>query len=863
MLYKMMFSLVFFAMHTTMVYAGFFNMDFSSLSGLSQMNKDLTKMVEMQKQLDELPIVLTDPNRSKMQENNNLPKDEEVASPLHACYIFNKENFNETLQLPEDIIAHIIYIDNVPRHLDFNFFIPSEYTTFQNDALSSLGCLDDLNDSKRVSFECKGYNTIEKVKFYMEDNSIYLYADYIQIASNSNTTLYRIKSKDMTFTKGVKTPCYLSEEPSVAVKNVKKGSKQERLLKSIDIKDVIISDIVYHKDLAIAIGEDNSPRTRELRSEDMYDKPVILRSTNNGKEWQKTGEEIEVLIDNLIMVDQKRIIISASMEGSGGSIWVSSDSGENWKRTYDDGMLESLKLIGEELIATQSTGGVLKSKDAGQSWEVIPQEEKSEEIINLLPVNEDHLPLLSLPQYKVDYETNTLIVQHLKNICDRNALNLSLTYNQSNIKRGILGSFWSLSMESHITVQSKDVLRYFDAFNGKEKRYLREKINKNHFSHKGQVIEQTKEGFIKTCNTSKHYFDKNGFLVKVEFEEKSYILQYQDNLVQEIIEVIEDKPSPYLSFAYNYEGVTVTFHHTKNKKEISFLKDTEGLVSSILEGNNYLFAYSYNGETLDEKRISEIYAMDQEHPYHTLLKFELDTEGGKIYDFREEQNGVIIEKNYKHYHRDKEHICAVNTLTKNLQDKVLDYVESKIDMYYFTYHDTNKTNIASTQFGSQTYGFDKLGRVDSYIDRDGNTSIQYDQFHNIENVIINKDGHTLNYSYTYKDGIDTLLKTIISPQGTTDISYNEEDLIKEFKINAYHLQFEYNKNEQPSKIIVVGKGEVITTYDNENEIDKVTHKSYSNTDSEHDIALDITQAMALLLKRISDAKFSIYPEWVW
>ncbi len=57
--------------HTTMVFAGFINLDFSSLSGLSQMNKDLNKMVEMQKVLDKLPIILSENNSSAIQEDNN------------------------------------------------------------------------------------------------------------------------------------------------------------------------------------------------------------------------------------------------------------------------------------------------------------------------------------------------------------------------------------------------------------------------------------------------------------------------------------------------------------------------------------------------------------------------------------------------------------------------------------------------------------------------------------------------------------------------------------------------------------------------------------------------------------------------
>ena len=54
-----------------LLFAGIINLDFSNLSGLSQMNKDLNNMVEMQKALDKLPIILSENNSSTIQEENN------------------------------------------------------------------------------------------------------------------------------------------------------------------------------------------------------------------------------------------------------------------------------------------------------------------------------------------------------------------------------------------------------------------------------------------------------------------------------------------------------------------------------------------------------------------------------------------------------------------------------------------------------------------------------------------------------------------------------------------------------------------------------------------------------------------------
>ena len=54
----------------------FINLDFSGLASLSKSNKKLTKMVEMQKELGSLPIVIFDHNGSGVEENNVSDKEQ-------------------------------------------------------------------------------------------------------------------------------------------------------------------------------------------------------------------------------------------------------------------------------------------------------------------------------------------------------------------------------------------------------------------------------------------------------------------------------------------------------------------------------------------------------------------------------------------------------------------------------------------------------------------------------------------------------------------------------------------------------------------------------------------------------------------
>ncbi len=74
----------------------FIDLDFSGLSTLSKSNKKLTKMVEMQKKLDDLPIVISDHNKSETKENNISDKKEDNTTALrHSVKKVDKKTDSE------------------------------------------------------------------------------------------------------------------------------------------------------------------------------------------------------------------------------------------------------------------------------------------------------------------------------------------------------------------------------------------------------------------------------------------------------------------------------------------------------------------------------------------------------------------------------------------------------------------------------------------------------------------------------------------------------------------------------------------------------------------------------------------------
>ena len=813
------------------------------------------------------------------EDHNTANKEEAYITPPQICYRFSKEDFIETLETPKDIIVNITDIYE-SKLISFKF--ASSHDIPYTDEVF-FECVNDGDHSNK--FGCFKSNSINKLQVQLRDDALYLHVDYVQMSSVSEALLHSIKSKNQTFIKGIKSPCYLSVEPRIEVEDVKKGSKKEKLLQSISINDVIIYDLDHHEDLAVAVGSDNSPEVRAAQYMDRTYASVIIRSTDGGKTWQRVEGEEYAFNHNVIVLDEKRIIVSSEIDGAGGTLQASYDGGESWKNIFDNGenweksigagRITSLKQIAEEVIVTREMGTTLRSKDGGKSWHETPvvekkesekktSEEVSEQNVPLSIDDGDTLSVLTVPGYRVDYETNTLIVQHHKKTCDCTQFTLPLTYNISNTRKGLLGPYWSLGIENHITISNRDRLLFFDANKGKEKLYLRNKVNKSIFRYGGETIQKTKNGYTRTCDPSKQYFDLNGYLIKIEYPENSYIIHYQNNKIHKVTELVKGMHKPYLSFAYNYEGVVVTFHQTKERKVITLLRDTEGVLSSILDGNHHIFHYVYDGVTTEEKKLSEIQDISKFYPYATLFEFHyLGEHETIVHDFRQCKNDVIKEKNYLHYDKDKEHICIVNTLKKRLQKEVLQDVESEINMYRFNYHDISKKRLSSTQYGSQTYSFDKAGRVNFYSDNEGNISVIYSKFYKITNSIAYKERKASKYSYTYTDDNKHNLKTITSPQGTVELSYNKHGQIKEMKIDKHHLKFEYNKHSQPTKIIVVGKGEVVTTYDDKHEIKNVEYALYDKTIDDHAITLDVTRAMSLLIQRTSEGTIKNYPGWVW
>lgn len=98
----------------------------------------------------------------------------------------------------------------------------------------------------------------------------------------------------------------------------------------------------------------------------------VLRSVNNGKDWEKTNSGLTSPFVHCIAVSGKDLFVGAYSglnQGSGG-IFISSDFGNSWKKA-SNGLPEtevwSLAVSGEKILAGTSDG-VFLSYDKGLNW---------------------------------------------------------------------------------------------------------------------------------------------------------------------------------------------------------------------------------------------------------------------------------------------------------------------------------------------------------------------------------------------------------------------------------------------------------------------------------------------------------------
>ena len=266
--------------------------------------------------------------------NNTIDEtySDSISSPT--CYRFNKEDFHESLKIAEDVIVDYVVAEIDPEptsmFLSFRFASSNQIPSVDFQCLISY---HDNNTDSNYEEVCTGGNN-EKIKFYIKDNAMYLHTEHLSLPLANKSITHYIYSKNTKLSKGLEVTCS-PRKAQIRMMNVKGGSKKKKLLESININDVIIHNIDYNENVAIAVGEDNSLEDRLYRCQNgnhLRD-PIVLRSTDNGKLWEKVKKEYWGVdyFNMASVIDKKNIIISGPSYNQTSIIFTSSDLGKSWK----------------------------------------------------------------------------------------------------------------------------------------------------------------------------------------------------------------------------------------------------------------------------------------------------------------------------------------------------------------------------------------------------------------------------------------------------------------------------------------------------------------------------------------------------
>ena len=203
---------------------------------------------------------------------------------------------------------------------------------------------------------------------------------------------------------------------------------------------------------------------------------------------------------------------------------------------------------------------------------------------------------MQTPEYSVNEQTHTLVVQHGGGRCNAKNLSVPLTYNAKSKVKGVLGYAWSLGIESTIIQKDEKTLLYFDAKKGTTNVYVQEEIDKQLFNYKGNIIRKVNWGYLYACNDVEQQFNTKGKLTSITFSPKSYSFEYKNEKLHKILLHEDIYAKPYMDFEYLDNGVSLTYHKYKEKRKVIFLQNEKGYLKSVEEDTRVLYRYVYNLE---------------------------------------------------------------------------------------------------------------------------------------------------------------------------------------------------------------------------------------------------------------------------
>ncbi len=306
------------------------------------------------------------------------------------CYHIDKKYIKTNLEPSESLLIDIGNMFNNPQKDEYNItrahaiieFDTPRYVPYLSGAY--LECSQEEKGVFYCAGDCDGGHLSVKKK----EDGIYF---KIEGARMSETTddpvIYEIQGKPDLFIRGEEKSCFQPTlDAMIDVKNFEQNREKEKIINALkNLKDIIIYDVDYKGQMALAVGEDNSLDSRKKSFKNEFHLGTILYSNDHGKQWHQVFEG-NIPLRRGILLDEKKAIVLGFIDEEGGSISSvvkrTDDAGKHWKTIYKGKSLRDIIQHNHGFFAVGE--GIFYSKE-GEKWEKVlkVEEEKIYTILSL------------------------------------------------------------------------------------------------------------------------------------------------------------------------------------------------------------------------------------------------------------------------------------------------------------------------------------------------------------------------------------------------------------------------------------------------------------------------------------------------
>ncbi len=373
-----------------------------------------------------------------------------------------------------------------------------------------------------------------------------------------------------------------------------------------------------------------------------------------------------------------------------------------------------------------------------------------------------------------------------------------------------------------------------------------------------QTLEVTNKGYIRSqSDGAKHYFNKEGKLVKVQHKNGYYVdLTYKNGKLTKI----KDSMAKQIFLGWYPDGKIKSVESGAGNKTLYKYDDKDNLIEAKDVQNN-LFAYSYDyNHNMTQIKYKDGSTMKIKYTKRTQFVEEIVNKNGEVVSYKYESNPKNPENHYWTLVGKK--LPSGKEVTNRYEYEI----RRKQDGSSYTHRIYTVVNGVSTETiyteccglpkqikrgkNVTNFEYNKKGLLTKKFSSRGDfVELEYDKVHNKITKVTNKSGWT-NFEYDKKGNLkkaqDSKGKSVLLIYDSKGRIAKMLDYDKSTK-KKRQLEFKYNAQGKPTEIAMNKVGKINVKYDNYGEIQKVESKSG------HKMALQVTQAFQSLLAIVKPA----------